>query len=278
LNRWIRGEAMKTAAAVTEALNACAFDEAAGALYRFIWNVFCDWYLELAKPILNGEDEAAKAETRAMAAWTLDLALKLLHPVSPFLTEELWEKTAEFGPARAGLLMEAEWPALRPEWIDSDAEAEIGWVVDLVNEVRSIRAEMNVPPSARTPLTLVGAGPKSRERLARNRDRLCTLARLEGVREADQAPAGAAQFPLGEATGALSIAGFIDLKAETARLTKAVAQFEADAQRVLKKLENADFMARAPEAVVQENRDKLAEAEAGKAKLVAALARLATVA
>ena len=278
INRWIRGEAQKTTAAVTEALGACAFDEAANALYRFVWNVFCDWYLELAKPILNGDDEAAKAETRAMAAWTLDQALKLLHPVSPFLTEELWAKTAEFGTKRDTMLIEARWPELRPEWVDGEAEAEIDWVIGLVSEVRSIRAEMNVPPSARTPLTLVGARAVTRERLARNRDRLCSLARLEQVREADVAPPGAAQFAAGEATGALSIAEFIDLKAETARLTKAVAGFQADAERVLRKLENPDFMARAPEAVVQENRDKLAEAEAGKAKLEAALARLATVA
>ena len=182
VNRWIRGEVAKTTAAVTEALTACAFDEAANALYRFIWNVFCDWYLELAKPILNGEDDAAKAETRAMAAWTLDQALKLLHPVSPFLTEALWEQTAEFGPPREGMLIEAAWPEPQPGWLDREAAAEIDWVIGLVSEVRSIRSEMNVPPSARTPLVLVGAGAATRERLARNRDRLCTLARLSEVR------------------------------------------------------------------------------------------------
>ena len=277
INKWIRGEVAKTTAAVTEALSACAFDEAASSLYRFAWNVFCDWYVELAKPILNGEDETAKAETRAMAAWALDQILKLLHPVSPFLTEELWEKTAEFGPARDGLLMEAAWPELHPEWIDREAEAEIGWLIDLVTEVRSIRAEMNVPPSARAPLTLVGASATTRARVARNRDRLCTLGRLEGVYEADQAPAGSAQFAVGEATGALSIAAFIDLRAETARLEKAIAGLTADAERVMKKLGNPDFMARAPEAVVQENRDKLAEAEEARAKFQAALSRLATV-
>jgi valyl-tRNA synthetase len=277
INQWIRGEAAKTTAAVTEALSACAFDEATAALYRFAWNVFCDWYVELAKPILNGDDEAAKVETRAMAAWTLDQILKLLHPVSPFLTEELWEKTAAFGPAREGLLMEAAWPEPHPEWIDREAEAEIGWLIDLVTEVRSIRAEMNVPPSARAPLTLVGASATTRARIARNRDRLCSLGRLEGVREADSAPAGAAQFAVGEATGALSIADFIDLKAETARLEKAIAGLTADAERVLKKLENPDFMARAPEAVVQENREKLAEAQEARSKFQAALARLASV-
>ena len=277
VNRWIRGEVAKTTEAVTRALTDCAFDEAANALYRFVWNVFCDWYLELAKPILGGTDEAAKAETRATAAWALDQALKLLHPVSPFLTEELWDKTTEFGPKREGLLMEAAWPEPQPGWVDPAAEAEIGWVIDLVSEVRSIRAEMNVPPSARTPLILVGASPVTRERLARNRDRLRQLARLDDIREADAPPSGAAQFAVGEATGALSIAEFIDLGAERARLTKAVAGLDADIQRVLKKLENPDFMARAPEAVVAENRGKLAEAEADKAKFESALARLAAV-
>jgi valyl-tRNA synthetase len=136
---------------------------------------------------------------------------------------------------------------------------------------------MNVPPSARTPLILIGASPTTRARLARNRDRLCTLARLESVREAEAAPAGAAQFAVGEAVGALSIAEFINLAAERARLAKAVATLEAEAARVRKKLDNPDFMARAPEAVVAENREKLAEAEADRAKMEAALARLATV-
>ena len=275
INKWILGEVAKATEAVTRALTDCAFDEATAALYRFIWNVFCDWYLELAKPILAGDDEAAKAETRAMAAWTLDQALKLLHPVSPFLTEELWEQTAEFGPAREGMLMEAAWPRPQPGWIDAEAEAEIDWVIALVTEVRSIRAEMNVPPSARTPLVLIGADGRTRERIARNRDRICILARLDSLKEADAAPAGSAQFALGEATGALSIAGFIDLAAEQARLSKAVAGLDGDIARVLKKLENPDFMAKAAPAVVAENREKLAEAEAAKAKFEAALIKLA---
>jgi valyl-tRNA synthetase len=126
LNRWTRGELVKTAAAVTRALEDCAFDDAAEALYRFIWNVFCDWHLELAKPVLNGEDEAAKAETRAMTAWTLDQILKLLHPVSPFLTEELWGQiAASAGISRETLLIGAEWPALPAAWVDAEAEAEL---------------------------------------------------------------------------------------------------------------------------------------------------------
>ena len=157
INRWIRGEAVRTSTEVTRALDACAFDDAAGALYRFIWNVYCDWYLELAKPVFGGDDAAAKAETRAMTAWVLDLILKLLHPVSPFITEELWDKLAETGPARPGLLIAEPWPDLPQGWIDGAADAEIGWLIGLVTEIRSVRAEMNVPPGARIPLSLSGA-------------------------------------------------------------------------------------------------------------------------
>ena len=274
VNRWIRGEAVKTAAEVTRALDVCDFDDAANALYRFIWNVFCDWYLELAKPILNGADEAAKAETRAMTAWSLDLILKLLHPVSPFLTEELWGKLAENGPARDGMLINASWPDLPAAWIDSSADAEIGWVVELVTGVRSLRAEMNVPPGAKIPLTLTAAGPETRARLARHNDLITTLARLESAREADAPPTGSAPFVIGEATAALSIADFIDLAAERARLAKDIAGLDADIDRTAKKLGNADFVARAKEEVVAETREKLADAEAAQAKLKAVLARL----
>ena len=277
INKWIRGETVKTVAEVTKALEGPAFDEAAGALYRFVWNVFCDWYLELAKPILNGDDAAAKAETRATAAWALDVILKLLHPVMPFITEELWEKTAEFGPARDSMLISAQWPDLSESWIDAEAEAEIGWLVGTVGEIRSIRAEMNVPPSAKPALSVVGAGAETKARLARHRDLLLTLARLDSVREAEAAPAGSVPIVMGEATGALGIADFIDLTAEKARLTKEIAGHAGEIEKVNKKLGNPDFLARAKEEVVEENRERLAEAEAAKAKLEAALSRLESV-
>ena len=277
INKWIRGETVKTAAEVTKALEAPAFDEAASSLYRFVWNVFCDWYLELAKPILNGDDAAAKAETRATAAWALDVILKLLHPVMPFITEELWEKTAEFGPARDSMLISAQWPDLPAEWIDAEAEAEIGWLVETVGEIRSIRAEMNVPPSAKPALSVVGAGAETKARLARHRDLLLTLARLDSAREADAAPAGSVPIVMGEATGALAIAEFIDLAAEKARLTKEIAGHVGEIEKVGKKLGNPDFLARAKEEVIEENRERLADAEAAKAKLEAALSRLESV-
>ena len=277
VNIWVRGEVVKTAAAVTKAIETFAFDEAAGGLYRFIWNIFCDWYLELAKPILNGADAAAKAETRAMAAWVLDQAMILLHPVAPFITEELWATTAEFGPARTAMLIETPWPTYPEGWIDAVAEAEIGWLIDLVGEIRSIRAEMNVPPSARPPLALVGLDAAGQAMLARQKDRLIALARIGEARAADTAPPGAAQFTIGEAIGALSIAEFIDLAAEKARLQKALVGFEGDIERANKKLLNPAFMANAKEEVVAENREKLAEGEAGRVKIAAALARLEAV-
>jgi valyl-tRNA synthetase len=277
INRWIRGETVKTVKIVTTAFETCAYDVAANALYRFVWNVFCDWYLELAKPILNGDDMEAKAETRATAAWALDVCLKLLHPVMPFVTEELWSKLAEFGAPRDSMLISAKWPVFPDAWVDAEAEAEIGWVIELVSEVRSIRSEMNVPPSARAPLTLIGAGEIARGRLARNRDLIVTLGRLDSAKEADAPPAGAVPFVLGEATGALAIAEFIDLAAEKARLKKEIASFAGDIERTAKKLDNPDFIARAREDVVQENRDRLLESEAAKAKLEAALTRLSAI-
>jgi valyl-tRNA synthetase len=277
INKWIRGETVKTAAEVTRALEAPAFSDAADALYRFIWNVFCDWYVELAKPILNGDDAEAKAETRATAAWALDVILKLLHPVMPFITEELWDKTAEFGAPREGMLIVEKWPELPESWIDADAEAEIGWLVETVGEIRSIRAEMNVPPGAKPPLSVIGAGPETKARLARHRDLLLSLARLDSAREADAAPTGSVPIVLGEATGALAIAEFIDLSAEKARLAKEIAGHVGEIEKTGKKLSNPDFLARAKEEVVEENRERLAEAEAAKAKLEAALARLEAV-
>jgi len=275
LNRWIRGEAARTAAAVTGALEDCAFDDAAEALYRFIWNTFCDWYLELAKPVLAGTDEAAKTETRATAAWALDQACLLLHPISPFVTEELWGRLAEAaGVRRSTLLIAAAWPELPESWIDADAAAEIDWLIGLVTEVRSIRAEMNVPPSARPALALTDAGPATLQRLERHRELLTSLARLSSAEPAGAVPPGAVPFVLGEATGALSIAEFIDVAAERARLAKAAAAEEAEAAKVRRKLDNADFVARAPAEVVEENRARLAESEAAAAKLRAALARL----
>jgi len=278
VNKWIRGETAKTAAAVTAALEACAFDEAAGALYRFVWNVFCDWYLELAKPILAGDDEAARAETRATAAWALDQILALLHPVMPFVTEALWGQTAAPDNPRESLLIVAPWPDLPRTHVDPDAEAEIDWLIELVTQVRQVRAEMNVPPGARVPLTLSGADAATLSRLASHRELIVRLGRLASLDEAKAPPPGAVPFVVGEATAALAIAAFVDVAGEQARLEKEIAVHAADIERTARKLANPDFVGRAPPHVVDENKERLAVAEAAKAKLEAARERLAAVA
>jgi len=280
LNRWIVGETARTAQAVTAALADCGFDEATGALYRFIWNRFCDWYVELAKPLLNGADEAAKAETQATAAWVLDVILKLLHPVMPFITEELWGQTADLGAARpeGGQLMTALWPDLPASLIDPAADAEVGLIIEAISEGRSVRAELNVPPSARPPLLVVEASAAQRRVLEASAPLIGQLLRVSEVRFVDAAPEGAIPYVVDGATLALPVAEFIDLTAERARLSKEVANLAADIEKTAKKLGNPDFVARAPEEVVEENRERLAEAEAAKAKLEGALARLTAAA
>jgi valyl-tRNA synthetase len=275
-NRWIRGEALAVAREVTRALEDAAFDEAAEALYRFVWNVFCDWRLELAKPVLAAGGEAA-AETRAMTAWTLDLILKLLHPIMPFITEELWEKTAEAGPPRDSLLITASWPQLPESYADAEAAAELALVIAAISEGRSVRSELNVPPSARPPLLVTEAGPRERRILEANAAAIGQLLRVDGLRFEAAADGGAVPYIAEGAAFALPVAEFIDLAAERARLAKEVTALATDIDRTAKKLANPDFVARAPEEVVDENRDRLADAQAAKERLDAALKRLEAV-
>ncbi len=277
VNRWIRGEAVKAARDATRALEACAFDDAAGVLYRFVWNVFCDWYLELAKPILNGGDEAAKAETRATAAWVLDIAIRLLHPITPFITEELWEQLAEPGVPRAGMLMTAAWPDLPDAWIDKAAEDEVGLIIGAVGEGRSVRSELNVPPSAKPDLLVIDASDGQRRVLEANTALISSTLRVSGLRFEAAAPRGAIPFVVQGATFALPVAEFIDVAAERARLGKEVGALTGDIDKTSKKLGNPDFVSRAPEEVVEENRERLAEAESARAKLQAALQRLEAI-
>jgi valyl-tRNA synthetase len=273
LNRWIRGEALSAWSDVTRLLEGGDFAEAADAAYRFVWNVFCDWHVELAKPVLAAGGDAA-AETRAMTAWTLDLILKLLHPMMPFITEELWEKTAETGPPRDSMLIVAPWPELPDSYADAEAAAELGLVIAAIREGRSVRSELNVPPSARPPLLVTEAGPRQRRILEANSAAIGQLLRIDGLRFDGAADGGAVPYLAEGASFALPVAEFIDLAAERARLQKEVGALAADIERTAKKLANPDFVARAPEEVVEENRDRLAEAEAARERLSAALARL----
>jgi valyl-tRNA synthetase len=275
LNRWIGHETAAAGREVTGAIETYKFNEAAGAIYRFVWNVYCDWFLELAKPALTGPDGAAKDETRAMVAWVRDEILKLLHPFMPFVSEELWRVTAEGDAARDGLLVLADWP--HHEGLDDPAaEGEIGWLVDLIAAIRSVRAEMNVPAAAQIPLVLAGASEETKTRAGRWRDVFKSpLGRVSDIAFAAAPPAGAVQLVVRGEVAALPLAGVIDLAAERARLEKEMAKVKGDIARVDAKLGNADFLKRAPEEVVEGEREKREEAEARRAKILEALDRLA---
>jgi valyl-tRNA synthetase len=273
LNRWIAHETAKTGREVTAAIEAYKFNEAASALYRFAWNVYCDWYLELIKPVLTGPDGAAKTETRGAAAWVLDEILKLLHPFMPFISEELWSVTAEHGPNRHHMLALDAWP--EHDGLDDDgAEAEIGWVIDLITAIRSVRVEMNIPAATMLPLVLANASPQTAIRARHWSEFIQRLARISEISFADAPPQGAVQLVVRGDIAALPLKGVIDLDAERARLAKEMAKADADIARVDAKLNNPNFVARAPEEVVEEEKEKREEALARKAKIAEALQRL----
>ena len=273
LNRWAIGELAHATADVTAAIEAFRFNDAANAAYRFTWNVFCDWYLELAKPLFMGEDEAAKAETRASVAYVFDGILKILHPFMPYLTEELWAVKGQEGPQRDALLCLSEWPSLQG-LSAPDAEAEIGWLVDLVTEIRSARSEINVPGGSLVPLVLVGASSATRERAGAWGDMLKRLARLSDISFADQAPPQSAQMVIRGEVAALPLEGIIDIAAEKGRLSKELEKITQEVAKIDAKLGNADFMARAPEEIVEEQHERLSAFNERAAKLGEALSRL----
>jgi valyl-tRNA synthetase len=269
VNRWILGEAERAAQAVTAGITAYKFNEAAGAIYEFVWGRYCDWYLELAKPVLMGSDEPAKAETRACLAFVRDETLKLLHPFMPFITEELWANTAK----RDRLLALGVWPKLEG-LADSKADEEIGWLIALVSEIRSVRTEMNVPAGAKIPLVITSGAKAVKDRAARHEETIKRLARLDTVSFAKAAPKGAALIVAGQTTAALPLEGIIDMGAERARLAKEIGRAEGDIAKIDAKLANEQFVAKAPAEVVEENRERKAELTVLAKRLKTALARI----
>jgi valyl-tRNA synthetase len=274
LSRWIIGELQVAIAAVSAGIENYRFNDAASAAYRFAWNTFCDWYLELVKPVLQGEGDAtAQAEIRAVTAFVLDELCKLLHPFMPFITEELWALKGEEGPARTGLLALEPWSEGR--WLDAgDAEAEVGFVVDLVTAIRSARQEMNVPAGAVIPLVMVAPSAGAEARASRWAETLKRVGRIADIATSPTAPAQAIRLVVRGESVALPLAGVIDLSAEKVRLTKEREKTAADIAGTMKKLGNADFVARAPEEVIEENRERLAAAELRRARIDEALSML----
>jgi len=273
LNRWIVTEAARAARDISAAIDAYRFNDAANAAYRFVWNIFCDWYVELTKPLLQGEDGPAKIETRACTAFVLDQIYALLHPFMPFITEELWAIKGLEGEAREGMLALARWPRLT-ELEDAEAEAEVGWIVELISEVRSLRAEMNLPAGAEIALVVVGADKSAQARAAHWEDTLKRLARLTGVAFADAAPKSSAQLLVRGVLVALPLEGVIDLAAEAKRLDKEIEKLDGEAKKLEAKLANPGFLAKAEEEVIDEHRERLEAARARIEKLRAARGRL----
>ena len=271
VNKWILAEAQSTVAAVNKGLDEYRFNEAAAAAYRFVWNIFCDWHLEFAKPLFGGEDAAAKAETQATTAYVLDIALKILHPFMPFVTEALWAETAR----RDTQLIVADWPQL-DGLANADAEAEMSWLIDVITNIRSLKAEMNIAPGKPLNAVLVGASQDILDRVERNRPLLARMARLEEISASDSVPPASAQTVVGETVIALPLDGVIDLDAERDRLAKELKKLDGEIMRLEKKLGNAKFVANAPEEVVAGEKAKLADYTAQKTKVSEALGRLET--
>jgi valyl-tRNA synthetase len=273
LNRWIVGATARAAAAVTQGITDYKFNEAANSAYDFVWGTFCDWYVEFAKPVFMGEDEAAKAETRATAAWALDQILAILHPFMPFVTEELWAETGKHGPARQNMLILSDWPNLAG-LEDAEADAELNWLIDVITNVRSVRSEMNVPASAKLPLVVVGAGEQTLARLVAGTSLITRLARLDSISPQSAVPGESAQFVVGEATWALPLAEFIDIPTERARLEKEIGKLDGEIAGIDKKLGNEQFVAKAPEEVIEEQKARREAAVDRRTRIAEALERL----
>ncbi|MFH1803617.1 MAG: valine--tRNA ligase [Pseudomonadota bacterium] len=279
LNRWIVGKVAEAAKTISSGIESYRFNDAASGAYQFVWGTFCDWYLELAKPVFMGDDAAAKAETRATAAWVLDQILLMLHPVMPFITEELWEQTAA---NRSSLLIAQKWPELGDDLIDRAAEAEIDLALRLIGEIRAVRSEMNVPPAAEVPVYLVDASDAMKDAFAAQDAQIKRLARVASVNFAGQGDVesiarGAIQTVVDGVSVFVSVAAFIDIVAEKARLDKEIDKTGKYIKAQEGKLSNESFVSRAPEHIVATEKAKLAEARETQAKLQEALARIAAM-
>lgn len=271
LNKWIIGETAKTRVAVDEALEAYRFNDAAQTLYAFIWGKVCDWYVEFSKPLFNAEGEQAQEETRATMAWVLDQCLILLHPIMPFITEELWGNLSE----RSKKLVHADWPVYGLDLVEEEADREMNWVIGAIEEIRSVRMQMHVPAGTKIPMVMTEMDEAARQAWTRNEVLIKKLARIERLEEVESFPKGCASLTIKGASLGLPLAGIIDIAEERARLQKSLDKLAKELGGLRGRLNNPKFVESAPEAVVTETRHNLAQREDEEAQLKAALARLA---
>ncbi|PXW72691.1 valyl-tRNA synthetase [Loktanella sp. PT4BL] len=274
LNKWIIGETGKVRETIDAAMEAYRFNDAADALYAFTWGKVCDWYLEFSKPILQGDDAAAKAETEQTLRWVLDQCLILLHPIMPFITEELWQQAD----SRAKMLVHADWPTYTAaDLVDADADREMNWVIDLIDNVRSARAQVHVPAGAKVPLLVSGLDAKGQSAWDNNHVLIQRLARIESLSHVDDFPKGCVTIPMEGGTFGIPLADLIDVAEEIARLEKTMQKLGKELGGLRGRLNNPKFIESAPDEVVAEAKANLALRENEEAQLKAAIARLAEI-
>ena len=276
LNRWILSELAVVSESVAASLKAYRYNDAAMTLYHFTWGTFCDWYIEFTKPLLNGADEGVKQETKDTTGWVLDQLLTLLNPIMPYITEELHAHLMNKGElGKDDWLQSRPWPVFDAAIVDKAAQAEVNWVVRLITEIRSVRADMNVPAAAQIEMLLKGANAESKARLEKYADIIKRLARLSKAAASEaEAPKGSLQMVIDEATIVLPIADVVDLAQERARLQKAIEKEQQQIEKINKMLNNQGFLAKAPEEVVEEQKELKSAAENTIAKLTQALKQI----
>ncbi len=273
-NKWIIGETAKVLAEVDDALENYRFNDAASALYAFVWGRVCDWYVEFSKPLFDSQDADTIAETRATMAWVLDQCLILLHPIMPFITEELWGTLAK----RDHMLIHADWPTYgAADLVDTAADTEMNWVISLIDGVRSARAQMHVPAGLQVPMLVSDLDPAGQAAWDRNEALITRLARIDSLEKTDAFPKGCVTVPVAGGTFGLPLAGIIDVEEEKARLEKTLGKLGKEIGGLKGRLNNPKFAESAPEEVVLEAQENLAAREEEEATLKAALARLAEI-
>ncbi len=273
VNKWIIGETAKVRETVDAALEAYRFNDAANALYAFVWGKVCDWYVEFSKPLLMDADDATKAETQAVMAWVIDQCVILLHPIMPFITEELWGTLG----ARQNILAHTDWPTYGAELVDEKADAEMNWVIGLIEEVRSVRAQMHVPAGLKVPVVVRNMGPEATASYEGNEALIKKLARIDALHVVEEFPKGTAALGITGAEFGLPLADIIDVDAEKARLEKSLGKLAKEIGGMKGRLNNPKFVASAPDEVVEETRANLAEREEEEGLMKAALTRLAEI-
>ena len=270
VNRWIVGETVKTLNEVNIAFDQFRFNDAAQALYSFVWGTVCDWYVELSKPLLNSDDSKIKNETRQTMGWVIDHCLILLHPIMPFITEELWETLSK----RNEMLVHCDWPEYDSALIDHAADLEMNWVVNLIESIRSARAQLRVPAGLKIPMIFLEMDSEAKQAWENNSEMIQKLARITELTSADEIPKGSIAISAKGASFALPLEGIIDVEEEKKRLSKSLDKLQKEISALKGRLQNSKFIESAPEEVILETQENLVLREEEEAKLSSAASQL----